>query len=157
MEGRAVAGIQTLYQVALCVVAYLTTGGYSHLQVRAVRETGDIGTKVGQASNIFVWNCFMFSPSLSLQNFISAHIPTFNVTLTTAPPACTSVSAPASHLRPQLTNIGRDMLGVFFTGVICSFLYLEVINERFETYLDPVGAMIYITALLWTCIPLVRC
>lgn len=86
-------------QVGVWGVAYMTIGGYSHHQIRAVSQ-GSIRTKVA--------------------------------------------------------DIGRDLLGVMFTGVICSLVLFKVMIPVYASYLDPVGSMIYIATLVWTCVPLVR-
>jgi len=66
----------------------------------------------------------------------------------------------ASAVRPsvgtQVADIARDLLGVLFTATVCSIVYFKLMVPEYESYIDPIGSMIYIVALVWTCVPLVR-
>merc|ERR1711962_391905 len=59
-------------------------------------------------------------------------------------------------IQTQVTNIGRDLMGVMFTLTVCSVLHFQVITTEYETYVDPLMSMGYIVTLIWSCIPLTR-
>jgi len=59
-------------------------------------------------------------------------------------------------LGTQVANIGRDLLGVLFTFTICSAIHFKMIVAEYSNYIDPIMSMVYIAALIWTCVPLVR-
>ena len=133
-----------MLKVAVWGLAYFAIGGYSHHQARAVRED-TLGTQVN--------------------------------------PSTPCGKCPPDEPFPQVANIGRDLLGVLFTFTICSAIHfkvysplskpniqhlfsftpwkltdphLQMIVAEYSNYIDPIMSMVYIAALVWTCVPLVR-
>ena len=46
------------------------------------------------------------------------------------------------------------MIHIYF--LLNNELCLQVVNEEYTAYLDPIIALVYIVVLVWSCVPLVK-